>query len=152
MVEINSNNRQNRSSPFFSEAFQGVPQGSQRGCINFDKASKNISGADGNKQDNQMVISGDRKQEFISMGRMKLNMMAMKFQKAGEIPAKLLIIQAKKVSQNVRQSKFNPASLSREVDGDKSTSTHISVPPPYTSSTVSETNPIWDCLPNGSDT
>ncbi|KAK1362946.1 Spindle pole body protein [Heracleum sosnowskyi] len=115
------------------------------------KASKNISGADTKKQDNQMVISGDRKQEFYFDRKDEVIYDGHEIPKSMRTPSK--VIQAKKVGQNVRQSKFDPASLSREeVDGDKSTSTYISVPPPYTSPTVSKTNPILDCLPNGSDT
>lgn len=114
-------------------------------------ASKNISGADVNKQDNQMVISGEIKQEFYSYRKDGVKYDGHEIPKSRRTPSK--VIQAKKIGQNVQQSKFDPASLSREeVDGDKSTSTCISVPPTCTSPTVSKTNPILDCLPNGSNT
>ncbi|KAL8118640.1 uncharacterized protein LOC141661391 [Apium graveolens] len=114
-------------------------------------ASRNISAADRNEQDNQMVISGERKQEFFPHRKDEITYDFHEIPKSRRTPSK--VIQGNKIDQNVWQSKYDPASLSREeVDGDKSTSTYISVPPTYTSPTVSKTNPILDRLPKGFNT
>lgn len=98
-----------------------------------------------------MVISGERKQDFYSYGKDEVIHDGHEIAKSRRTPSK--VIQAKKIGQNVQQSNFDPECLSREdVDGDKSTSTYIPVPPPYTSPTVGRTNAILDCLPNGSNT